>query len=530
VAKLSSAQVTATGHILGTPSFMSPEQFTGAPIDGRADLFSLGVILYWMATGDKPFTGETITAVSYKIVHTEPVAPRMLNPAIPRALESVLLQCLEKDPAARYQNGAQLAEDLVRLRSGSTGVWAPRHHAEDPEKTRQLPRAAATAGSSVNLDASAEETMAAHATAQAGAPARTAASYPAAPAPAPAPVRPSPTAAAAPAPAVRSRPVKPPKSRTGLVIAALAAVVAVVALGGIWKYRQAHGASTAVAVPAVTQPTTTPAASKPGPPAGTEEATAKPQPPPTTGDAQPVTAAPKRASERTATNASAAEAKRQPPAQLQTTPPALELQVAAVAPTSLEVQSDDEPVVSREMDRGSTLRVAAEKTLWLRTDSAGALRLKLNGYDLPSLGAMGMPRTLRMTPSMVDALRSGGAVQLPQAKPAPAAEAGHAHLYILAQHLPNAVNLVIWLDGSIFYQRPATGQPGGGPVNQEKDLPPGTHSFLVSVGRPWLRQQPLRQQVSGNFQPGVARTLRIVFQRNGAASGKGAADLVVNLE
>ena len=118
VAKLTAAQITTTGQLLGTPSFMPPEQFTGAPLDGRADLFSLGVILYWMATGDKPFPGDTITAISYKIVHTESIPPRKLNPAIPAAFESVILKCLEKDPAGRYPTGEALAADLAALRAG----------------------------------------------------------------------------------------------------------------------------------------------------------------------------------------------------------------------------------------------------------------------------------------------------------------------------------------------------------------------------------------------------------------------------
>ena len=74
VAKLGAAELTTTGQMLGTPAFMPPEQFTGAPIDGRSDIFSLGVILYWMATGEQAFPGETVTAVSYKVVHTEPVS------------------------------------------------------------------------------------------------------------------------------------------------------------------------------------------------------------------------------------------------------------------------------------------------------------------------------------------------------------------------------------------------------------------------------------------------------------------------
>jgi serine/threonine-protein kinase len=119
VAKLTAGEATTTGQLLGTPAFMPPEQFTGAPIDGRADLFSLGVILYWMATGEQPFPGETMTAVSYKIVHTEPVPPAKLNPAIPPKLESVILKCLAKSPANRYQTGEELAQDLALLSADS---------------------------------------------------------------------------------------------------------------------------------------------------------------------------------------------------------------------------------------------------------------------------------------------------------------------------------------------------------------------------------------------------------------------------
>jgi serine/threonine protein kinase len=118
VAKLAASQLTTTGQLLGTPAFMPPEQFTGSVIDGRSDLFSLGVILYWLATGDQPFPGETVTAVSYKVVHTEPVPPRRLNPAISAQLEQAILRCLAKDPAARYQTGEDLAYHLAAIRTG----------------------------------------------------------------------------------------------------------------------------------------------------------------------------------------------------------------------------------------------------------------------------------------------------------------------------------------------------------------------------------------------------------------------------
>jgi serine/threonine protein kinase len=122
IAKLTDTAITTTGQLMGTPSFMPPEQFTGAPIDGRADLFSLGVILYSLATGEQPFPGETMTAVSYKVVHTLPIPPSKLNPAIPSILEGVILKCLAKNPAERYQTGEELAQDLasVRANAGST--------------------------------------------------------------------------------------------------------------------------------------------------------------------------------------------------------------------------------------------------------------------------------------------------------------------------------------------------------------------------------------------------------------------------
>lgn len=119
VAKLAGGDVTTTGQLLGTPAFMPPEQFTGAPIDGRTDLFALGVILYRMTTGEQPFAGETLTAVSYKIVHTEPIPPAKLNPAVPAQVEAVILKCLAKSAADRYQTGEDLAAALAAALPGA---------------------------------------------------------------------------------------------------------------------------------------------------------------------------------------------------------------------------------------------------------------------------------------------------------------------------------------------------------------------------------------------------------------------------
>jgi len=125
IAKLAEVQATTTGHFLGTPTFMAPEQFTGAQLDGRADLFAVGVVLYWMATGDKPFTGETVVSIQYKIVHTAPIEPRKLNPAISRDFEALLLKSLQKDPAERYQSGEEFAKDLRSLRQGRAVAATP---------------------------------------------------------------------------------------------------------------------------------------------------------------------------------------------------------------------------------------------------------------------------------------------------------------------------------------------------------------------------------------------------------------------
>ena len=122
IAKLTESEMTMTGKMLGTPAFMPPEQFTGAQVDGRADIFSLGVVLYWMATGEQPFPGGSLSTVLYKVVHTEPVPPRKLNPALPARFESIIQKCMEKDPSARYQTGEELALELSELRTSKTAT------------------------------------------------------------------------------------------------------------------------------------------------------------------------------------------------------------------------------------------------------------------------------------------------------------------------------------------------------------------------------------------------------------------------
>ena len=111
------AGLTSDGRVLGTPSYMSPEQVRGRPIDGRSDLFGLGVMLYEMVTGEKPFTGETITTIIYKIVNEQPIAPRDLDATVHPGLSAIVLKSLAKAPEQRYQAGAELARDLDSYKS-----------------------------------------------------------------------------------------------------------------------------------------------------------------------------------------------------------------------------------------------------------------------------------------------------------------------------------------------------------------------------------------------------------------------------
>ena len=118
IAKLAMTQFTQPGQVLGTPAYMAPEQLSGGAVDGRSDIFSLGVILYWLLTGDKPFAGDTTTAVSFKIVYQEPIPATQINPSLSPEFDYALGRALAKDPAGRYQGGREMAEDLEDLLDG----------------------------------------------------------------------------------------------------------------------------------------------------------------------------------------------------------------------------------------------------------------------------------------------------------------------------------------------------------------------------------------------------------------------------
>jgi tRNA A-37 threonylcarbamoyl transferase component Bud32 len=118
IAKLAMADTTLPGHVVGTPAYMSPEQLNGKAVDGRSDLFSLGVIAYWLLTGVKPFDGATLTEICVQVVTKDPTPPSEIAPGLTIDVDYVLGRVLSKDPAMRYQSGNELAADLDDLSAG----------------------------------------------------------------------------------------------------------------------------------------------------------------------------------------------------------------------------------------------------------------------------------------------------------------------------------------------------------------------------------------------------------------------------
>lgn len=158
-----SALHTRTGVVLGSPLYMSPEQVLGKPLDSRSDIFSLGIVLHEMLTGQAPFARETSDASMHSIVHDTPPPPSSLNRLVPERLDAIVARCLEKKPADRYPNANELENDLRLCRGellhAQTGMAHHRHyfmghaagHAGNRGKWKTAAIVAVTAAASVAL-------------------------------------------------------------------------------------------------------------------------------------------------------------------------------------------------------------------------------------------------------------------------------------------------------------------------------------------------------------------------------------------
>jgi len=493
VAKLTQAQVTSTGTLLGTPAYMAPEQFTGMPLDGRSDLFSLGVILYWMSTGDKPFTGDTITAVSYKIVHTEPIAPRQLNPGIPQALEGIILKCLAKDPAARHQTGDELAAELAALRTGQ------------PTSTASGIRTPIPAGTSPGRTISTAVTVPLGSSAQMRRSGLQAPQTPQAPA---APRQPAPEVPLRVVPAA-----EPPRSSAKIWIGLLAALLLVVLAGGAWMLKQqkdreaAELAARQQPVPAPQLPTPTQTAAAPA-------ADAKPasNPPPVTpapAPSKPVENKPSPAPKPAA--AAKVEKPEEKPPTAEPLPDVssfpLRLEVSATAPANVEITSDDNPAEMHSLREGGTWRAGANKILQVRTDNAGALHLKLNDQEMPELGPVGSPRTVRYTAKNLASTHSTTAQQGGDTSGRPGASR-KTQVDVEVTNLPKFGDFAVMVDGEVLFERPAVMEGGAESLSRIEAIPPGTHTITVFLGNR-KAGKGVKHEITGDFSAGQTRTLHV---------------------
>jgi serine/threonine-protein kinase len=119
IAKMDSSHLTQAGMVLGTPTYMSPEQFMGKDVDGRSDLYSAGVMLYQMLTGERPFTGSPITIMN-KVMHQLPTPPSHFNPKVSPELDLAVMQSLAKTPEERFQNAGEFMRALKRAIAHNT--------------------------------------------------------------------------------------------------------------------------------------------------------------------------------------------------------------------------------------------------------------------------------------------------------------------------------------------------------------------------------------------------------------------------
>jgi serine/threonine-protein kinase len=497
VAKLSASQITTTGQLLGTPAFMPPEQFTGAIIDGRADLFSLGVILYWLATGDKPFAGDTITAVSYKIVHSEPAPPRRINPAVPVALERIILKCLEKDPAARYLNGETLAADLAAGRAGRDAMQSSTGVQQTSAGSRLAPVSVMDGDPNTTLDSDARLQMAGQSTAGVM---RT----------------PGPTAA---------KPASARRNKNSLFIGAVAVLVLAGGLttGGVISHKrkvraeaeaQAQAQLLAQQKEEARQKELAAAqqASSNSQAQGTVEQTAAPG-----GQTlQPPAGNPN-------TSTSTSSASRLPAPTVAAGGPAAEKKPAPKTP----------PKTLPPKPSGTGQQVTGTNS-----NSAGAppASQPVQQQSPPSNGGQ-TPAAPAPAPAKPPAATSTTNTPPPTSAPASTQPVESAKLHIDDGRVPNSASFVVIMDGKVFFQRGVMVEGKPNPTKDDQIIPPGSHEFRV-ISAPGGIQVGESKTVRAEFQPKKKMTLRIELRDNsngqtlkkGSKLDPGSAEFMISLK
>jgi len=161
IAKIETSDLTQTGTVLGTPTYMSPEQFTGLAVDRRSDIYSAGVILYQFLTGTRPFSGN-MTVIMHKVLYQAPVPPSSVNSEVSKSLDDVVKKAMAKNPEDRFQTAAEFMRALNL--AGDTSA-APAIEMNDPEATmlstpatRKPPIAGALSAAAPSLPAAADPT------------------------------------------------------------------------------------------------------------------------------------------------------------------------------------------------------------------------------------------------------------------------------------------------------------------------------------------------------------------------------------
>ena len=146
IAQIPTSEKTGDGTLLGSPRYMSPEQVQSKFVDGRSDVFSLGIVLYEMLTGHPPFTGDDLSTILYNIMNFEPAPPSSINEGVPEPFDRIVMRALSKRPAERYQSARDMAADLRALRGVTPTEVQPINPAADSpavllERTRQVDKA-----------------------------------------------------------------------------------------------------------------------------------------------------------------------------------------------------------------------------------------------------------------------------------------------------------------------------------------------------------------------------------------------------